>query len=150
MTATPYSQADGTGTAGTAFTAERFTLTEAASAVSGFTLVDARGGAPDPDLGVIADGGTLDVSAILADVNIRADAAVTDRVQSVRLQLDGDPVRSIGPRTSVDRSRLFGDVDGNYRSGFLYERVLHADRDALHETGRRGPCAAGGMRWPSR
>ena len=60
-----------------------------ASLVTGFTLVDARGGAPDPDLGPIADGATVDVSAVDGQVNIRADVVNAELVRSVRLELTG-------------------------------------------------------------
>ena len=66
---------------------------DGASPVTGFTLVYAAGGAPDPDVGAIADGATLDLSAFpVNSFTIRADADASGVIGSVRLQLEGPVV----------------------------------------------------------
>ena len=54
--------------------------------MTGFTLVDARGGAP-ADLGPIRDGDTVDVGPAEGLVTIRADVVSDKRVGSVMLKL---------------------------------------------------------------
>ena len=51
--------------------------------------MDARGGAPDADLGPITDGATVDVSGIGGWASIRADVANPDLVGSIRIELSG-------------------------------------------------------------
>ena len=64
LTATAFVDHEGTGeelaSRTVAFTVTGGTATSEAA----FTLVDARGGAPDPDIGPLADGATLDLSAV--------------------------------------------------------------------------------------
>ena len=90
------------------------------SAVTGFTLVDARGGAPDPDIGPILDGGTVDVGPADGQVSIRAELWNPAATGSVRLELLG-PVSA----TRVENidglpPALFGDDGGgDYEAGWL-------------------------------
>ncbi len=93
ITATPYAGRDATGSSLPAATVD-FTVTGGvdpdASPVTGFTLVDARGGAPDEDVTAIADGATLDVSALGNHwLTIRADVAAGAGVRSVAFTLTG-------------------------------------------------------------
>ena len=137
VTATPFARADGTGAAGTAFAAQRFALERTPSPVSGFTLVDARGGAPDPDIGPIEDGATVDVSAVSGEVSVRADLAFTTGVGSVRLALEGP--RSVARVENVDGPlTLFGDDDGDYLGGFLPDGSYTLKATPYAETGGRG------------
>ena len=91
-----------------------------ASLVTGFTLVDARGGAPDPDLGVIADGAAVDVSAVDGQVNIRADVVNSERVRSMRLELTG-PVSASRLENGPAPYALFGDSG---RGDYYAERLV--------------------------
>ena len=86
--------------------------------VTGFTLVDARGGAPDPDLGPIADGATVDVSAVGGEINIRADVD-SDLIGRVRLELAG-PMSVTRTEHDPAPFALFGDdLAGDYHAGRL-------------------------------
>ncbi|MCY3810776.1 MAG: DUF1080 domain-containing protein, partial [Gammaproteobacteria bacterium] len=119
LTATPYTEAGGRGNALTPTTVT-FTVTgsfEAGTAfVTGFTLVDARDGLPDPDLGALADGATVNLSRTGGLASVRAEMPRRSPVAAVRLALNG-------PRT-VDRIAparapvsLFGDSGGDYVAG---------------------------------
>ena len=83
LTATPFTQA---GVAGQALTVS-FSVPDV-GAITGFTLVDAGGGAPDPDIQAIGDGAELDLST--ADwISIRANVESGSSIGSVRLVLTG-------------------------------------------------------------
>ena len=122
LTATPYSGRDARGQAFPGLTVA-FTVTGGLAAdapvVTGFTLVDARGGPPDPDLGPIVDGASVDIGSAQAQVNIRADV-VSGLVGSALLVLNTGPV----PARRVERGpapfALFGDdLTGDYYPGWL-------------------------------
>ena len=127
ITATPYPDAAGGGTAGTALAVD-FTVTRA-SPITGFTLVDARGDAPDEDVTAIADGATLDVSAVGNDpgnhwLTIRADVADGAGVGSVAFTLTGPAsvaMTDSDPPFAMRRDDNNGDYygmklpDGDYR-----------------------------------
>ena len=117
VTATPYAGPDGTGAAGAALTVERLTLSQAPTPVTGFALVDARGGAPDPDVGPVADGAVLDVSAYRGGASIRADVGDADVARMV-LELAG---RRTLARTELAGGpfTLFGDSSGDYWTAWL-------------------------------
>ena len=116
VTATPYAKADGAGDAGEPLTVERFTVAEA-PALAGFTLVDARGGAPDADISPVADGAVLDIAAYEGDVSIRADVATGAAVDHVVFTLAG-PSGEVRREASPPFT-LFGDDQGDYHSGWL-------------------------------
>ena len=119
ITATPYSEQDAGGEAFPELTVA-FTVTGSPEPpVTGFTLVDARGGAPDPDLGPIEDGGTVDVSAVGGEVSIRADVARAELVGRVHLELTG-PVSVSKTEQGPAPFALFGDdLAGDYHAGWL-------------------------------
>ena len=122
LTATPYSGQSGRGDAFPGLMVT-FTVTGSidpdASPVTGFTLVDARDRAPDPDLGPIADGATVDVAAADGRVGIRADVANAGLVRSVRLELTG-PVSASRLENAPAPYALFGDDgQGDYRPARL-------------------------------
>ena len=117
LTATPYTRPGGRGDALNATTVT-FTVTgsfEAGAApVTGFTLVDARGGLPDPDLGALADGARVDLSGTEGLASIRAELAPRrPDVAGVVLALDGvERAHRVAPaRAPVS---LFGDSGGDY------------------------------------
>ena len=111
-----------------------------ASLVTGFTLVDARGGAPDPDLELIADGATVDVSAVDGQVNIRADVVNAELVRSVRLELTG-PVSASRLEDGPAPYALFGDdQNGDYGAGRLVSGTYRLK--ATPYTGRAGAGVA--------
>ena len=88
ITATPHPEAAAGGTAGTALAVDFMVARE--SPVTGFTLVNARGGAPDEDVTAIADGATLDLSPFEQNwFTIRADVGDMASVGSVQLELTG-------------------------------------------------------------
>ena len=120
LTATPYTEAAGRGDA-LAATTLTFTVTGSfdlgAAPVTGFTLVDARGGLPDPDLGALADGAEVDLSDTDGLASVRAELAPRrPQVAGVVLALEGPrPARRIAPaRAPVS---LFGDSGGDYVAG---------------------------------
>ena len=99
LTARAYAEAGGTGDA-LSVTTVTFTVTGShaadAAPVTGFMLVDAAGGLPDPDLGALADGATVDLSATGGWASVRAElAARRPDVKDVVLALRG-PARD-GP-----------------------------------------------------
>ena len=79
IVATPYAPEEAGGAGGSALTVADFTLGYEVSPVTGFTLVDARGDPPDPDIGLIEDGATLDLSGVGGRVNVRAELAASAR-----------------------------------------------------------------------
>ena len=99
-----------------------FTVTGGVAAgtlpVSGFTLVDARGAAPDPDLGPIEDGATVDVGPADGQVSIRADLAYSSGIGSVRLELTG-PVSVTRVEQAAPFSLFGNDRRGDYYAGRL-------------------------------
>ena len=116
--ATPYPGAAAAGTPGTGFAAERVAVSYRPSAVAGFTLVDAADGAPDPDLGAITDGATVDVSALPGGVSVRVDVdAPPGDIGSVRVLLDGPA--SMRRTDSAAPYSLAGDNGGNYTAVWL-------------------------------
>ena len=124
LTATPYRGADRSGGADRPRTVA-FTVTggraRSPSPVTGFTLVDARGGAPDPDVGPIADGAALDVSGVGGRVNVRAEmAASAPDVGSVRFELRG-PYSNSRTENAGGPYTLFGDEDGDYSERELFD-----------------------------
>ena len=118
ITATPYPEAAATGTPGTALAVDFMVVRD--SPVTGFTLVDARGEAPDEDLTAITDGATLDVSSFDSDwVSIRADVSEGAGVGSVHLELRG-PVSVTRTENAPAPYAVNGDDDG----GDYYGMVL--------------------------
>ena len=116
--ATPYPGAAAAGTPGTGFAAERVAVSYRPSAVAGFTLVDAAGGAPDDDLGALADDATVDVSALPGGVSVRVDVdAPPGDIGSVRVLLDGPA--SMRRTDSAAPYSLAGDNGGNYTAVWL-------------------------------
>ena len=119
IAATPYPEAGLQGMAGPPTTVAGVMLSYPASPVAGFTLVDAEGGPPDPDLQVIEDGSVLDLSAVPGVVNIRADViADAPEIGSVRVELAGQKsARRLENRPAY---ALFGDEPGgDYRGELL-------------------------------
>ena len=143
IVATPYAPEAAGGAAGTALTVDDFTLVYEVSPVTGFTLVDA-GGAPDPDLGPIADGATVDVGPADGQVSIRADLADSTAVGSVRMALTGPVSVTRVENTEGFPISLFAD-DGraDYRAGWLPGRRVQDHRDAVQRLTREGQCVAG-------
>ena len=119
IVATPYAPEDAGGAAGTALTVEDFTLAYEVSPVTGFTLVDARGGAPDPDRGPIEDGATVDLSAAGGLASIRAELAPGATVGSVRLAITGPRAIARVENTDDHAISLFGDDGRDYQPGWL-------------------------------
>ena len=120
ITATPYAGRNGTGDALTA-TAVDFTVTGSfdadSSPVTGFTLVDASGEPPDPDLGAITDGATLGLSSYETNAfNIRADVAAAPAIGSIRLELDGPASVSRTENAPPPYAVRGDDGDGDYWS----------------------------------
>ena len=118
LTARAYAEAGGTGDALSVTTAT-FTVTGSyaadAAAVTGFTLVDAAGGLPDPDLGALADAATVDLSATGGWASVRAElAARRPDVKGVVLALRG-PRKA--DRAAPAPASLFGAAGGDYVAG---------------------------------
>ncbi|MYK48322.1 MAG: DUF1080 domain-containing protein, partial [Gammaproteobacteria bacterium] len=120
LTATAHDARDGSGDAlGNA--SVTFTVSggyEAGTApVTGFTLVDARHGLPDPDLGPLADGTKVDLSGTGGLANVRAELALR------RADVGGVVLTLKGPRPAdrIASARvpvsLFGDSGGDYVVG---------------------------------
>ena len=119
IAATPYPEAGLQGMAGPPTTVAGVMLSYPASPIAGFTLVDAEGGPPDPDLQVIEAGSLLDLSAVPGVVNIRADViADAPEIGSVRVELAGQKsARRLENRPAY---ALFGDEPGgDYRGELL-------------------------------
>lgn len=117
IAATPYAAADGAGDAGTALSVSGVTVTVAPAApVSGFTLVDARGGLPDADIGALSDGGTVDLERFDGWASVRANLAESSTATRVALALDGPrAVARTEPAGGI--VSLFGDSGGDYVAG---------------------------------
>ena len=118
LTARAYAEAGGTGDA-LSVTTVTFTVTGShaadAAAVTGFTLVDAAGGLPDPDLGALADGATVNLSATAGRASIRAElAARRPDVRSVVLALRGPREADRTVRAEEAPVSLFGAAGGDY------------------------------------
>ncbi len=113
IVATPYPEKDAGGTAGEALEVSGVVVATPASPVSAFTLVDAAGGLPDPDLGPLADGATVDLSATHGLASVRADLAeAATGVERVELELRGARERD---RTETSAPyALFGASGGDY------------------------------------
>ena len=108
--------------------------------VSGFTLVDARGAAPDPDLGPIEDGATVDVGPADGQVSIRADLAYSSGIGSVRLELTG-PVSVTRVEQAAPFSLFGNDRRGDYYAGRLRTvRTRSRRRRTAAVTGRVKRC----------
>ena len=116
--ATPHAGAQGGGDAGTALAVSGVEVTVLARPVSGFTLVDAVGGLPDPDLGPVADGGTVDLSSTDGWASLRAEVTPGATVSRVALDLDG-PRRATRSEAADGPLSLFGERDGDYAAGAL-------------------------------
>ena len=111
ITATPYTGRDGSGDVLPALEID-FTVTGSRSPVTGFTLIHAAGAAPDPDVGPIVDGGSIDVSSYAENnFTIRAEVDDEDAV-IVRLELQGPAARS--HLKSEAPFALHDDDDGDY------------------------------------
>ena len=92
---------------------------DGASPVTGFTLVYAAGGAPDPDVGAIAGGATLDLSAFpVNSFTFRADADASAVIGSVRLVLEG-PMVGYKTIDGAPYTLHEGYPPGNYRGKVL-------------------------------
>ena len=116
ITATPHAAADGGGAAGTALAVTGVTVTVAPAPVTGFTLVDASGGLPDPDIGPLADEATVDLSAYAGWASVRADLAASAPAARIELALDGPrPARRTVSGSGV--AALFGEAGGDYVAG---------------------------------
>ena len=101
--------------------------------------MDARGRAPDPDLGPIEDGSTLDLSGVGGLVNVRAEVAASAQdVGSVRLDLRG-PYSNSRTENAGGPYALFGGEDGDY-----FERALFDGSYTLTATPYGGRNAGGG------
>ena len=112
ITATPYTGRDGSGDALPAFEID-FTVTGSRSPVIGFTLIHAAGAAPDPDVGPIVDGGSIDLSSYAENnFTIRAEVDDDDVDVMVRLELRGPATRS--HLKSEAPFALHDDDDGDY------------------------------------
>ena len=147
IVATPYAPEEAGGAGGSALTVADFTLGYEVSPVTGFTLVDARGRAPDPDLQAIEDGDTVTGGY----VSIRADVGDATGIGSVRLELTG-PVSV----TRVDQGpapfTLYGDNGrGDYRARWLVDGAYTITATPYSEQGAqagpfRGRCDASVLR----
>ena len=137
ITATPHAGTGGTGAVGEPLSVERFTVSQAPTPVEGFTLVDARGGAPDPDVGAVADGAVLDVSAYGGEVSIRADGADGAHVGSVALALTG-PRKLTRTEDAGGPYTLFGEGAGDYHVGWLPNGAYTLTATPYTERGGRG------------
>ena len=116
ITATPHAAADGGGEAGTALAVTGVTVTVAPAPVTGFALVDASGGLPDPDIGPLADAATVDLSAHDGWTSVRAELASSTGATRVALVLDGP--RHVAQVVSTDGVvSLFGESGGDYVAG---------------------------------
>ena len=107
LTATAYTEDRAEGEAGTPVTLN-FTVYNGIN-ITGLTLVDADSGS---DLMTLADGDTLDLDALPARINVKAEAL--SKVHYVRFELDPDAythTETVAPFT------LFGDIDGRYLAG---------------------------------
>ena len=104
--------------------------------VTGFTLVDASGGAPDPDLGTIVDRATLDVSgSATGEVSIRAEIApqrpdVTRVEFALRGPVDADRTEDVRPYS------LFGDSEGDYAGATLANGAYTLTAQPYDDDGR--------------
>ena len=113
IAATPYPEKDGEGTAGEAFEVQRVVVTTSASPIAGFTLVNAANDLPDPDLGPLADGAVVDLSATVGLASVRANlAAAAADVERVVLELEGE--REWARTESSAPYALFGESSGDY------------------------------------
>ncbi len=88
------------------------------SAVTGFTLIDAGGPAPDPDFAVIAEGATVDLRMLeTAWASIRAELAEPGLAGSVRLELRG-PI-AVTRTANEEPHLLFGGIGDDVFGGTL-------------------------------
>lgn len=109
--------------------------------VVGFTLVDAEGGAPDPDVRALESGAVINVSGLSAgSAALRADIGADIRIGSVRIELLG-PITAAATDDAAPYT-LFGDDGlGDYGGTTLPNgdyRIV-----AMHHVGRDGRDAAG-------
>ena len=115
---------------------------DGASPVTGFTLVYAAGGAPDPDVGAIADGATLDLSALpVNSFTIRADADASAVIGSVRLRLEGPVVAyrtKDGAPYALHQEHPPGDYEGRVLADGDY-RITATPYTGPDQTGDRLP-----------
>ena len=139
VVATPYPEAGRGGAAGPSTTVTGFTLERPTSPITGFTLVDAKGGPPDPDVQTIEDGSILDLAWAGGVFNIRADV-IDDPpdIGSVRLELTGPKfVRRL--EDSGSAYTLFGEGRGNnYRGEMLPNGDYTITATAYEESGGGG------------
>ena len=115
ITATPHAAADGGGEAGTALALSGVTVSVAPAPVRGFTLVDASGGLPDPDVGPLLDEDTVDLSAYDGWASVRAELASSTAATRVALALDGP--RHVAKTVTGGVVSLFGESGGDYVAG---------------------------------
>ena len=145
LTATPYPEAGGAGAPG-ASRSVTFTVTGSyaadSSPVTGLTAVAAAGGTPDPDIGPLEDGTTIDLDAVGGELGVRATVRRQAGVRSVRFVLDG-PVRVARTEDEGGPYSLFGD-DGR---GDHYGVALHSGAYTLTATPytKRGAAGTAGV-----
>ena len=147
ITAIPYTEPELGGERLPALSAD-FTLAgvlgEPGTPLAGFTLVDAAGDPPNPDIQAIADGTLLDRAALPSNwFNIRADVKDGYDVGSVHLELTGPTARSAtrndAPHTVFGHRRS----DGNYWGARL------PDGDYVIEATPYPDPDGGGIAWPT-
>ena len=136
IVATPYAPEEAGGAGGSALTVADFTLGYEVSPVTGFTLVDARGRAPDPDLQAIEDGDTVNGGY----VSIRADVGDATGIGSVRLELTGPVSASRLEDGPAPYALLGDDQNGDYGAGRLVSGTYWLK--ATPYTGRGGAGVA--------
>ncbi len=137
IVATPYPEKDAGGTAGEALEVSGVVVATPASPVSGFTLVDAAGGLPDPDLGPLADGATVDLSATHGLASVRADlAAAATGVERVELELRG--ARELDRTETSAPYALFGASGGDYAEDGFPDGEYELSARAFVAGGPRG------------
>ena len=122
LTATAYEKPGARGLAFEPLTVG-FTVTggfdRSTSPLSGFTLVNAEGGPPDPDIQGIADGDTLDLGSMKPAYNIRANVAEgAPPLNTVRFELSG-PVAANRVEAGGHPYSVFGDAGKNYHAHYL-------------------------------
>ena len=134
LTATAYAERSGAGEVLGTLTVP-FTVEAAPGVLTGFVLVDA---ATDEDLGAIADGGTVPVSAA-GRYGIRAETQAGAEVGSVVLTLAGPGADDVHERTeNVAPWSLYGDAGGVEHGRALAVGSYTLSATAYAERGGRG------------
>ena len=131
VVATPYAPEDAGGAGGSALTVADFTLGYEVPSVTGFTLVDARGGPPDPDVGLIEDGATLDLSGVGGTRQCARGAGGVGAEGEQGALPTARPVLEVahgerGPAVHAVRRRR-----RRLLRARVVQRVVHADGDAV-------------------